>query len=61
VNSSRQITRPQKVVVNDLMQSGYAYVLSHPEGEDFDPAFRPDLTPAEMLELGVFGGRYMTD
>jgi hypothetical protein len=61
VNSSREVTRPQKVVVNDLMQRGYTYVLSQPEGEDFDPAFTPDLTPAEMLELGVFGGRYMTD
>jgi len=43
------------------MQRGYAYELSEPEGERFDPAFRPELTPKEMLELGVFGGRYMTD
>ncbi len=43
------------------MQSGYRYVLTEPEGKHFDPAFRPELTPKEMLELGVFGGRYMTD
>ncbi len=43
------------------MQSGYSYALVAPEGEDFDPRFRPELTPKEMLRLGVFGGRYMTD
>jgi hypothetical protein len=49
------------VVVNDLMQRGYRYTLSEPEGRNFDPTFRPQLTPPEMLTLGVFGGRYMTD
>lgn len=49
------------VVVNDLMQSGYTYELSAPMGRKFDPDFRPQLTPKEMLEMGVFGGKYMTD
>lgn len=43
------------------MQRGYRYVLSEPAGRNFDPEFRPDLTPAEMLTLGIFGGKYMTD
>ncbi|MCD7060130.1 hypothetical protein [Pelagibacterium xiamenense] len=43
------------------MQQGYVYVLTEPEGQNFDPDFTPDLTPAEMLALGVFGGKYMTD
>ena len=51
----------KKVLVDDLMQHGYVYHLTEPEGENFDPSFRPELTPAEMLALGVFGGRYMTD
>jgi hypothetical protein len=51
----------KEVVVNDLMQQGYTYYLVEPPGENFHPDFSPDLTPREMLELGVFGGKYMTD
>lgn len=53
--------RRRVVVVNDKMQRGYRYVLSAPVGRNFDPHFRPDLTPKQMLELGVFCGRYLTD
>ena len=49
------------VIVDDLMQSGYAYELTEPAGRNFHPGFGPELTPKEMLELGVFGGKYMTD
>ena len=55
------MSRTSEVVVNDLMQQDYRYTRSAPMGEDFDPEFRPELTPAEMLELGVFCGKYMTD
>jgi hypothetical protein len=51
----------KKVDVNDLMQQGYVYFLTEPMGENFDPEFKPELSPAEMLQLGVFGGKYMTD
>jgi hypothetical protein len=50
-----------RVVVNDTMQQGYVYFRSQPVGRNFAPEFRPDLTPKEMLRLGVFGGKYMTD
>lgn len=43
------------------MQQGYTYYRTEPVGENFDPEFNPHLTPKEMLELGVFGGKYMTD
>jgi hypothetical protein len=49
------------VVVNDLMQSGYQYELLAETGGDFADDFRPELTPKEMLAIGVFGGKYMTD
>ena len=51
----------KRIVVNDLMQKGYEYMLTEPMGENFSAGFTPELTPAEMLELGVFGGKYMTD
>lgn len=51
----------RRVEVEDLMQSGYVYTLAEPVGRHFAPDFRPELTPKQMLELGVFGGRYMTD
>lgn len=49
------------VTVDDRMQRDYRYELTAPVGGDFDLAFQPELTPAEMLELGVFGGKYMAD
>jgi hypothetical protein len=51
----------RRVVVNDRMQRGYVYELTQPAGRNFAPEFRPDLTPKQMLALGVFGGKYMTD
>ena len=50
-----------KVTVNDLMQQNYVYYLQEPVGKNFHPQFTPDLTPGKMLEMGVFGGKYMTD
>lgn len=47
--------------VNDLMQKDYQYLLTEPAGQHFDDDFLPELTPKEMLTLGVFGGKYMTD
>lgn len=51
----------RRVVVRDKMQDGYTYERTEPVGRNFDPRFKPQLTPAQMLSLGVFGGKYMTD
>lgn len=49
------------VIVNDKMQKNYKYELKEPVGKNFHPDFKPELTPKQMLELGVFDGKYMTD
>ncbi|HEX7724123.1 MAG TPA: hypothetical protein VF438_00055 [Candidatus Paceibacterota bacterium] len=43
------------------MQADYSYELTEPMGMNFAPEFKPQLTPKELLELGIFGGKYMTD
>jgi hypothetical protein len=53
--------RSQIVIVNDRMQRGYRYERIASPGRNFHTEFRPELTPKEMLELGVFCGKYMTD
>ena len=53
--------KEKRVVVDDRMQHGYVYTLTEPVGRNFHPDFRPQLTPRQMLKLGVFGGKYMTD
>src|SRR5947209_2771603 len=55
------LSKPRLVVVNDSIQHNYRYQLVEPVGRNFDDGFAPELTPAEMLALGVFGGKYMTD
>jgi hypothetical protein len=56
-----RMPRKKTVTVNDRMQRNYRYTLSAPMGRQFAPDFQPQLTPKEMLALGVFGGKYMTD
>lgn len=51
----------KRVVVSDKMQKRYVYALVKPAGKEFDPEFKPQLTPKQMLRLGVFGGKYMND
>ena len=53
--------KPVTVTINDRMQSGYTYERTEPPGENFHPEFEPDLTPQQLLAMGVFGGKYMTD
>lgn len=49
------------LIANDKFQSDYSYQLTSAEGSGFDKEFKPQLTPKQMLELGVFGGEYFAD
>ena len=49
------------VTVNDTMQASYQYSIQVPMGQNFAPGFNPHFTPKEMLELGVFEGKYCND
>jgi len=50
-----------EIVVNDKMQTDYRYRLIEKAGAQFDPNFTPYYTPQQMLEMGVFEGRYLND
>lgn len=49
------------MIVHDKMQQDYIYDYSEPIGQNFSPDFQPELTPQEMLSMGIFEGHYMTD
>jgi hypothetical protein len=45
------------VQVDDSRQK-YSYTVTEPVGKNFAPDFKPQLSPKQMLDLGVFGGHY---
>ena len=49
------------VIVNEVYQSDYSYELSEKQGKNFGEDFKPDLTPKQMLDLGIFGGNYFVE
>jgi len=49
------------VRVDDRMQRGYSYLLEASMGEDFADGFSPCFSPQQMLEMGVFEGKYCND
>jgi hypothetical protein len=51
----------KKITVSDKMQKEYSYELTERMGKNFAADFEPELSPKQMLALGVFGGKYMTD
>ena len=50
--------KKKTIISDDPFQKHYSYFLSEPMGKNFHDDFKPDLSPQEMLSLGVFGGYY---
>ncbi len=55
------MTARRLVEVNDRMQTGYVYERTARIGEQFPDQFQPFFSPREMLEMGVFEGKYCND
>lgn len=49
------------ITVHEMYQTDYVYELAEPIGKNFDPAFQPEITPKQMLKLGIFGGNYFSE
>lgn len=49
------------VEVNDRFQAGYSYTISEEYGSAFVNGFEPKYSPREMLEMGIFEGKYIND
>lgn len=50
--------KKKNIIAKTSFQPNYSYYLTEPEGSHFDPDFSPELTPQQILALGVFGGYY---
>lgn len=51
----------KQVTVNNSRQTNYNYLLSEAQGKNFNSEFKPELTPKQMLQMGIFGGDYFDD
>jgi hypothetical protein len=60
-NSMKEYKKGTKITVYNKMEKGYSYVLAENPGKNFAEGFEPYYTPAEMLEMGVFSGKYLND
>lgn len=58
---SRKYKKGTTIIVYDRMQRDYSYKLTSTPGRGFAKDFTPELTPAQMLAMGVFEGKYCND
>ena len=55
------MSHTKRIIVSDKMQVDYQYRLEAPLGAVYSPDFMPYYSPQEMLEMGVFEGKYCND
>jgi len=58
-NSIKEYKKGKVITVYNKMEQGYSYVLEEDPGKKM--AFQPAYTPAQMLSMGVFEGKYLND
>jgi len=58
-NSIKDYKKGIKITVYNKMEENYSYILKENPGKNME--FTPYYTPAEMLQLGVFEGKYLND
>jgi len=59
-DSYKEFKKNRKIIVNDKMQK-YTYILSENPNQNFRTDFKPYFTPKQMIELGIFEGKYLND
>ena len=57
-NSIKDYKKGMKITIYNKMEEG-SYILEENPGKNME--FDPDYTPAQMLKVGVFEGKYMND
>lgn len=60
-NALKDYKKGVKITVYNKMEQGYSYVLAENPGKNMGEDFKPYYTPAEMLALGCFEGKYIND
>jgi hypothetical protein len=48
----------KQIIVDEQYQKDYSYHLKERAGINFRTDFKPELTPKQMLYMGIFGGYY---
>jgi hypothetical protein len=60
-NPQKDYTPGTVIHVYNKMEQSYSYVLTEAPGKNFTPDFHPAFSPKQMLEHGVFSGKYLND
>lgn len=60
-NSFKDYKKGTKITVYNKMEKDYSYILSENPGKNMADGFEPEYTPAKMLQMGIFEGKYLND